>query len=314
MATVESKRPKLSLFIPPFAPPPEVSIEDHLRTSFNSLNDQMFANMNMPDLKEMMTQIMENCLKSLGQTFTCVGSRTELKTNNTVVNNNFFIGDDFYTAKITSVYVYACGDIVYKKSSFIVNDKNCFFKLILEICLQNYALSLNCGFKVPAIYDYVLLQHRDYLSIEIKMERVKMLNVENAAIKTEVLQNYSSLIKKIKDGLTCFQNHGLYHNDTHADNIGLYRDPDSRGIQIVLMDFGKATLTRENRYPSISGFYEELNTKKNLKTGFHTQFRAIFGVEQYLEAERKETLKNKNNENAKLIGNENKCVMLIYKW
>jgi hypothetical protein len=57
----------------------------------------------------------------------------------------------------------------------------------------------------------------------------------------------------------------LYHNDTHADNIGLYRDPDSRGIQIVLMDFGKATLTRENRYPSISGFYQELNTKEKFE-------------------------------------------------
>ena len=41
--------------------------------------------------------------------------------------------------------------------------------------------------------------------------------------------------------------------------------------------------------------------KKILKTGFHTQFRAIFGVELCMEAERKELAETKNNENAKLI-------------
>ena len=298
----QSKRPKfspLSLSLPP-EPEPEVSIEDHLRNSFNSLNDQMFANMNMPDLKRLMTQIMESCLKSLGQTFTCIGSQTELKTNNTVVNNNFFIGDDLHIANIKSVYVYACGDFVYKRSSFLITDVNCFFKLILEICLQNYALSLNCGFKVPAIYDYVLLRHGDYLSIEIKMERVKMLNVkEDPDIKKEVLQNYLSLMQKIKDGLTCFQNHGLYHNDTHADNIGLYRDPESRGIQIVLMDFGKATLTHENRYPSISGFYQQLNTKKKFEDWIsHAISRNFWGRTLY-GGRKKRTRRNKKQRKRK---------------
>ena len=297
----QSKRPKfpLSLSLPP-EPEPEVSIEDHLRNSFNLLNDQMFAKMNMPHLQEMMTQIMENCLRSLGQTFTCIGSQTELKTNSAIVTNNFFIDDYLHEARVTSVYVYACGDFVYKRSSFLVTDTNCFFKLILEICLQNYALSLNCGFKVPAIYDYVLLQNGDHLSIEIKMERVKMLDVENPVIKTEVLKNYSSLIQKIKDGLTCFQNHGLYHNDTHADNIGLYKDAESgRGIQIVLMDFGKATLTRENRYPSISGFYQQLNTKEKFEHWIsHVISRNFWGRTLY-GGRKKRTRRNKKQRKRK---------------
>jgi hypothetical protein len=293
------KRPNLSLFIPQIAPPPEVSIEEHLRNSFNSLNDQMFANMNMPHLKEMMTQIMESCLNSLGQTFTCVGSRTELKTNNAVVNNNFFIGDYLQEARVTSVYVYACGDYVYKRSSFLVTDTNCFFKLILEICLQNYALSLNCGFKVPAIYDYVLLQHGDHLSIEIKMERVKMLNVENEAIKDEVLRSSVYLIKKIKDGLTCFQNHGLYHNDTHSDNLGFYRDQEIRGIQVVLMDFGKATLTPANRYPSISGFYEELRRKFEFEQWFSRVISRNFWGRTLHGGRKKRTRRNKKQRKRK---------------
>lgn len=141
-----------------------------------------------------------------------------------------------------------------------------------------------------------------------------MLNVENAAIKTEVLRSYDYLIKKIKDGLTCFQTNGLYHNDTHADNIGLYRDPDSRGIQIVLMDFGKATLTRENRYPSISGFYQKLNTKEKFEQWISRAISRNFWGRTIFRGRKKRNTKNKNNENAKLIGNENKCVMLIYKW
>ena len=300
----QSKRPKfpLSLSLPP-EPEPEVSIEEYLRTRFNLLNDQMFAKMNMPYPQEMMTQIMESCLGSLSieRSFACdeTDDIINLKTNNTVVTNNFFIGDYLHTAKITSVYVYACGDFVYKRSSFLITDINCFFKLILEICLQNYALSFNCGFKVPAINDYVLLRQDDHLAIEIKMERVKMLDVENPVIKTEVLRSYEYLIKKIKDGLICFQNHRLYHNDTHADNIGFYRDTETRGIQIVLMDFGKATLTRENRYPSISGFYQQLNTKEKFEHWISHVISRNFWGRTIFGGRKKRTRRNKKQRKRK---------------
>lgn len=303
MATVEYKSPKfsLSLSLPP-EPEQEVSIEDHLRNSFNLLNEQMFANMNMPHLKEMMTQIMESCLYSLRieRSFACDETDIKnLKIHNTVVNNNFFIGDYLRTAKITSVYVYACRDFVYKRSSFLITDVNCFFKLILEICLQNYALTFNCGFKVPAISDYVLSRHDDHLAIEIEMERVKMLDVEDPVIKTEILRSYEYLIKKIKDGLICFQNHRLYHNDTHADNIGFYRDPESRGIQVVLMDFGKATLTRENRYPSISGFYLQLNTKEKFEYWISHVISRNFWGRTIFGGRKKRTRRNKKQRKRK---------------
>ena len=275
----DTKKPKLSLSLslsPSFGITDSPgSIEDKLRTSFNLLNNKMFSYVNNPQLKELMSEIMESCVSSLGKSFTCIGRPIVLKSNNGIVTNDFFIGDDNYHAKITSVYVYACGEYVYKRSSFFINDTNCFFKLILEICLQNYANKLNCNLKVPAIYDYVLLQNNDYLSIEIKMERIKMLE-DYGDIQSEILKSHSYLINKIQNGLKCFENNGLYHNDTHTDNIGFYRDSDTRGIQVAVMDFGKATLTNKNRYQSTSGFYEELHKKKEFEQWFSRAILPIF--------------------------------------
>jgi len=94
--------------------------------------------------------------------------------------------------------------------------------------------------------------------------------------QSEILKSHSYLIDKIKNGLKCFETNGLYHNDTHADNIGFYRDKETRGIQVAVMDFGKATLTNENRYPSTSGFYEELHNKTELKQWFSRDILPIF--------------------------------------
>ena len=216
----------------------------------------------------MMTAIMKSCLNSLGSKKSVACDKTdiqELKIRNTSVNNNFFIGDKLHEAVISSVHVYACDNVVYKRSSFLLVDTNCFFKLILEICLQNYALSLNCRLKIPAIYDYVLLRSGDYLAIEMKMEMVNMLDVEDPDIKKKIVNSYKYLISDIKYHLDCLNHHGLYHNDTHSDNLGFYKEPGSRGIHVVLIDFGKASLTPVNRYPSISGFYEEIKGQAEIE-------------------------------------------------
>ncbi len=244
----------------------------------------------------MMTAIMESCLVSLRRerSFACDETDiTELKTNNTVVTNNFFIGDDLHEAKITSVYVYACGKNVYKRSSFLITDTNCFFKLILEICLQNYALSLNCRLTIPAILDYVLLRREDYLAIEIEMERVNMLDVEDPAIKEKIVNSYSYLIPNIQYHLECLNHHGLYHNDTHVDNLGFYDDPEIRGIQVVLMDFGKATLTPENRYPSASGFYKEIKGRAEIEEWLSRAISRNFWARSLYGGRKKRTRRNK---------------------
>lgn len=259
---------KLSLVIPQNEPQPEVPTEEFLRNSFNLLNNRMFETVNKPDLKDMMTQIMESCLHSLRieRSFACDKTEIkELKIRNTSVNNIFFIGDKLHEAEISSVHVYACDNVVYKRSSFLITETNSFFKLILEICLQNYALSLRCRLKIPAIYDYVLLRRGDYLAIEVKMEMVNMLDVEDPDIKEQIVNSYKYLIPDIKSHLDCLNHHGLYHNDTHSDNLGFYKEPGIRGIHVVLIDFGKASLTPVNRYPSISGFYEEIKGQAEIE-------------------------------------------------
>jgi hypothetical protein len=256
--SVSSARPKLSL--PLFNPAPvsePISIVDDLRNSFRILNDKMFEQINKPELKIAMTNISESCLRNFGQSYSCNNNvPVQLKLHSRAVSNNFFIGDDHYTSKISSVYVYSCDEFVYKRTSFFINDFNCFFKLVLQICLQKYAYSLNCGMKVPQIYDCILFQTGDYLSLEIKMEKIQILGSD---YKHTISQNYEYFMQLIKSGLQCFERNRLYHNDTHSENIGFYID--NGFIKVVLMDFGKATLTNSNRYQSSSGFYEQINNK-----------------------------------------------------
>ena len=243
MATSVFKRPKLSLNLYP--EPEPVPIVEHLKTGFNNLNTTMFSQLDKPELKALMTEISDKCLNSLGIVHNCDKHQT-LKSSRATVSNNFFIGDKHFTAKISGVHVYSCNGFVYKKCDFFNNDVNCFFKLVLEIWLQKYATTLDCGMKIPEIYDYSLSQNGDYLSLEIKMEKIELIDIE--AIKDKILQNHVSLISFIKGGLDCFERNGLYHNDTHSDNIGFYEEDGS--IKVVLMDFGKATLTHNNRYQS----------------------------------------------------------------
>ena len=239
------------------SPEPEpVSIVEYLRLNFNSLNDRHFQETQNPEIHGWMTAILEKCLSSFGQTHNCHGEHVRLKLHTGSVDNDFFIGDNFrpYTSKITGVYVYSCNDFVYKRTSFHIDNVNSFFKLVLEICLQQYAHSLNCGMKIPKIYDCTLSQNGDKLSLEIQMEKIEILDVLNEHVKEEFLANYAYFIDTIKEGLECFERNGLYHNDTHSENIGFYKDAGGN-LQVVLMDFGKATLTNKNRYQSPSGFY-----------------------------------------------------------
>ena len=244
-------------------PEPEpVSIVEYLRQNFNILNDLYFQETHNQNIQQWMIAILEKCLSSLGlgQTHNCYGEHVRLKLHTGLVENDFFIGDNFYpyTSRITGVYVYSCNNFVYKRTSFHIDNVNSFFKLVLEICLQQYAHSLNCGMKIPKIYDFTLSQNGDKLSLEIQMEKIEILDVSKEDVKQELLQNSGQFIETIKVGLECFENYGLYHNDTHSDNIGFYKDAEGR-IQVVLMDFGKATLTNKNRYQSPSGFYKQLD-------------------------------------------------------
>jgi serine/threonine protein kinase len=289
MATVfTGVKPKLSLSLFKQPDPEPVSIVHHLRTGFEYLNSTMFEQINKPELKELMTEISDKCLNSLGEVYSCDHPLT-MKSSRATISNNFFIGLDHYLAKITGVHVYSCDGVVYKKTSFFINDTNCFFKLVLEICLQKYAATLDCGMKIPEIYDYILSQNGDYLSLEIKMEKIDL--IENKVNQPKLLQNHASLISAIKSGLDCFERNGLYHNDTHSDNIGFYEEDGV--VKVVLMDFGKATLTNKNRYQSPSGFYKEIEDEDKFKKWLLHTIQENTGRRTFYGGKRKRRLTKK---------------------
>ena len=251
-----------------------LSVVDVMRNKFTNLNNEMFnTGKGNLQIKNMMAQVANECLDRFNTEpiYGCNNdARGMLKVSQTSVPNNFFIGDTYYKANISSIYVYSCDNIVYKQVRFLINDTNCFFKLVLEICLQKYASSLNCGLKIPEIIGYSLSREKkdgeetDFLLFDIKMEKVDIIDIRNEENKKKILDNYEYFITTIKNGLDCFERNGLYHNDTHSDNIGFYSD-STNNIQVVLLDFGKATVTRNQRYQSPSGFYKQIDSKEKIE-------------------------------------------------
>lgn len=292
--SVVFKRPTLSLSIMQEPVREPVSIVDYLRQNFNSLNDRYFQETHNQGIHQSMTAIMETCLSSLalGQTHNCHDKPVQLKLHTGSVDNNFFIGYNYYKSQITGVYVYSCDNYVYKRTSFLNNNVNGFFKLVLEICLQKYAHSLNCGMKIPEIYHYTLSQTGDLLSLEIQMEKIEILDVSKEDIKQELLRNFGQFIETIKAGLECFEKNRLYHNDTHSSNIGFYKD-DGGNIQVVLMDFGKATLSEKNRYQSPSGFYKQLNDREKFNEWLSHKIHVNTGSQTFYGGKKRKTHKNK---------------------
>jgi len=253
MTTVVKSKPKLSLFKQP--DPEPLSIVDNLRTDFSILNNKMFEQINNPEIKDMMTTISNKCLDNFGKVYNCDYPQT-IKSSRKIITTNFVIGSDHFISKVSHIHVYSCDGVVYKKYDFLITNLNSFFKLVLEICLQKYAASLDCGMKIPEIYDYSLSQNGN--------------------------------------GLDCFERNGLYHNDTHSDNIGFYEEDGS--IKVVLMDFGNATLTDNNRYQSPYGFYKEIDDRSEFEHWLSNTIQENTGRRSFYGGRRKRRLtKNKKN-------------------
>jgi len=310
------KRP-LTLSLTPIEPVEKkpLSVVDVIRNKFTNLNNEMF-NMGKGNLqiKNMMAQVANECLDRFNTEpiYGCNDdARGILKVSQTSVPNNFFIGDTYYKANISSIYVYSCDNIVYKQVKFLINDTNCFFKLVLEICLQKYASSLNCGLKIPQIMGYSLSREKkdgeetDFLLFDIKMEKINTIDTKNEENKKKILDNYEYFITTIKNGLDCFERNGLYHNDTHSDNIGFYyynNNDSSNNIQVVLLDFGKATTTNNQRYQSPSGFYKEIDSKEKFQEWLERKIQVninknFYGGKRQKTKKRRRYTKNKNKKN-----------------
>jgi len=137
------------------------------------------------------------------------------------------------------------------------------FSLIREIALQEYAYSLweneckNKDFIVPKIHEYsrkqIKMHDVVYNVINIKMEKLQLADKEVRQKYVDAFLNYpipdikeAYILKfytKIKNFLDCLEKNGLYHNDTHNENINFVINKKNL-IKLAMLDFGKATVEK----------------------------------------------------------------------
>ena len=185
--------------------------------------------------------------------------------------------DIFLTAR---VYLHTDTSGYFHKTHILSDEsdegKFSMFSLIREITLQEFAYSLweneckNNDFIVPKIHEYsrkqIKMHDMVYNVINIKMEKLQLADKEvrqkyvEDIIKMEKLQladkevrqqyvedietsRIFEFYKKIKNFLDCLEKNGLYHNDTHNENINFVIN-EKNLITLALLDFGKATVEK----------------------------------------------------------------------
>jgi hypothetical protein len=144
--------------------------------------------------------------------------------------------------------------------------------IISEIVLHYYAIYLNkkiCinEIKIPEILEInkksiteinkKTEKQDEYDVISIKMEYLDIIDFkkeENKHIKNQIINKFESWNIPITKLFTCFEEHKLYHNDTHSDNLVFINTEE--GTKLALIDFGKATLN--NAYSVTSTGYPRL--------------------------------------------------------
>ena len=177
------------------------------------------------------------------------------------INQNYFIADK-------------SNKFFYKKFIF-KNDPYAIYgilSILREIVLHKYALYLQnelCKSEIyiPSIHDFssnlskftnknpnsnpknieIIIQY-EFIDIifpfTISNDTVYDKEIQTAfynTYKTVAIDNFTEYNRQIHHLFECFENHHLFHNDSHIDNLCLIRNQEG-GIQLALFDFGKATL------------------------------------------------------------------------
>lgn len=112
--------------------------------------------------------------------------------------------------------------------------------------------------KIPKLENYFFNYAEDNTEIILKYE---MLNIafpksdesrHTKDLKAAILSEWKFFHTNIVDLLTCFGSNGLYHNDSHRDNL-CFVQTSSRTYSLAIIDFGKATLSAPV-HSSLMGF------------------------------------------------------------
>jgi hypothetical protein len=178
--------------------------------------------------------------KSLKKTY----KRNKIDTS--IVNNNNKIIKNF---------------VCYKKHSDSIK------KILNEIIMHKFAIELtneynennpDFKFKVPIIYNiYFSIDPTDYITIYIEMEKLNEIKWNTIKLNDkEIINSYDNIIKYLE----FLRANGLFHNDTHRDNLFFINDGD---YKMGLIDFGQSST--ESLHASIIGIKIKNNNNNNNK-------------------------------------------------
>jgi hypothetical protein len=138
-------------------------------------------------------------------------------------------------------------------------DNFSYLSILREIVLHYYAIELkknNCNSEIiiPEIQYINKIDCGEFTTISITMDYMDIVDLNDSDLKIIINneENWKPWYKNITNLLNCFEANGLFHNDTHVDNLTFIKDKE-KNIKLALFDFGKSTF-REQLQPSRSGF------------------------------------------------------------
>jgi hypothetical protein len=163
---------------------------------------------------------------------------------------------------ISKIYATSDSTKVIKQLTVVTPENATKFFIIKELTFQKYAdeISSICDIVVPQIYDeQFYLNEKNNLVCEFVMDKKEKLSLNfmlgwiNRTEKNdmEILLNF---INSVKKSFECLNDHAIYHNDSHSNNVFFVEsnmDSNSDIPKVCIIDFGKAMCSSIS--PSSSG-------------------------------------------------------------
>ena len=178
-----------------------------------------------------------------------------------VLLNQRMVKESFNTV-VPSAKIYSTDipEIIIKQLTLETENKTNKLLIIKELTFQIYAYQISdeCHIIVPQIYNIQFYKNEeDKLVCEFEMDYLNKWPDIISWIQNKEKNDRNGLldfIHNVKRKLICLRENGIFHNDTHPDNI-LFLPPDEGSDipKVAIIDFGKAMCG--SQAPSSSGIY-----------------------------------------------------------
>jgi hypothetical protein len=221
--------------------------------------------------KERMTEIAQLLLdqmlaatrglgfEKLGELFSEEHRQQKAKTQELVFNALLGYPNKFQTSvPISKIYTTPDPTKIIKQLTVLTPENAAKFIILKELTFQIYAheISDECDIVVPQIYGIqfyfnktnnlvceFVMDQKDKLPLDFMLDWIDN-NEKND--KDKLL----TFINGVKQGFNCLNDHAIYHNDSHSNNI-FFLQSDTDIPKICIIDFGKAMCSSIS--PSSSG-------------------------------------------------------------